>query len=326
MNCIVKVSFSLFLLSSPYLSGWAVADERKPINVFQPPGKIINVGTHRLHLYCTRGEGPAVIMDAGLGGFTLDWYKVQHLLADNNIKACSYDRAGYGWSQRGPSPRTTDQIVDELHTMLEVAEIPPPYVMAGHSFGGYNVLYYAKLYPENMAGLVLVDSSHPRQDALLPAIPNDKAVVNMGNFKRVFTGETLPLYPQHIRNLVGAILSSVKTADAERKEYVNYPVSASQVERSGKLRDMPLTVITRGEQQWSDDPLGEAMYRAWMDMQKDLVHLNVSGKHIIAEGSGHLIPLEKPEIIVAAIQSMIAELTERETRSTVTLQSGEPPE
>lgn len=124
----------------------------------------------------------------------------------------------------------------------------------------------------------------------------------------MFTGETLPLYPAKIRNLVGEILSSPRTADNERREYVNYPVSAGQIAQSGRLHNIPLVVVTRGKQERSDDPLGEALYLEWMEMQKDLSQLNVSGKQVIAKGSGHLIPLENPEVVVEAIQSVIADV------------------
>jgi pimeloyl-ACP methyl ester carboxylesterase len=317
MNLISRVQGSLCIFLSAFFAVWVSADEGREIRWNRPPGKLVSIGTHRLHLYCTKGEGPTVILDAGLGGFSLDWFKVQGLLSENNIRACSYDRAGYGWSDRGPSPRATDQIVDELSTLLEVAELPAPYVMVGHSFGGFNMIYFAKLYASQTAGLVLVDSSHPEQAERLPSIPNDKTIADLDNFQRVFTGESLPLYPDSIRNLVAAILSSRKTADTERREYVNYPISAAQINYSGRLGDMPLVVVSRGEQEWSDDPLGEAMYLAWMDMQKDLSKLNASGTQIIAEGSGHLIPLEKPELVVDAIQLVIAELNKKAAHHSV---------
>jgi len=241
-------------------------------------------------------------------------------LADAGIKACSYDRAGYGRSDMGPSPRATDQIVDELSILLEASELPPPYILVGHSFGGFNVLYFAKLYASKTAGLVLVDSSHPEQEARLPSIPNDKGIADLGNFQRVFTGETLHLYPDRIRNTVAVILSTPRTADTERREYVNYPVSAALISHSGRLRNMPLVVVSRGEQEWSDDPMGEALYLAWMDMQRELSELNVSGKQIIAEDSGHLIPLEKPQAVVDAIKSVIADMNKK-----ATLHAGESP-
>ena len=262
---------------SRFYVGWVSADEGREIRWNRPPGRLVSVGTHRLHLYCTNGQGPTIILDAGLGGFSLDWFKVHGLLAEKNINASSYDRAGYGWSDRGPSPRATDQIVDELSALLESAEIPAPYIMVGHSFGGFNMIYFSRLYASRTAGLVLVESSNPEQAERLPSIPNDKSIEDLGNFQLVFIGETLHLYPENIRNLVGGILSSQKTADTERREYVNYPINAAQINYSGRLRDMPLVVFYRGEQEWSDDPLGEALYLAWMDMQKDLVKLNASG-------------------------------------------------
>jgi pimeloyl-ACP methyl ester carboxylesterase len=116
-------------------------------------------------------------------------------------------------------------------------------------------------------------------------------------------------------------LSAPRTADTERREYVNYPISAAQISQSGRLRDMPLVVVSRGEREWSDDPMGEALYLAWMDMQKELSKLNASGTQIIAEGSGHLIPLEKPEVVVSAIQSVITDVNKKAAHL-----AGVPPE
>jgi pimeloyl-ACP methyl ester carboxylesterase len=129
---------------------------------FPPPGHLVNVGGYRLHLL-QAGEGsPTVVMDSGLGSSSLYWGKVMPLLA-KQTRVCLFDRAGYGWSDPGSTPRTTQQIVTELHTLLENARIPGPYILVGWSFGGFTARMYAHQYPGEVAGVVLVESAHEEQ-------------------------------------------------------------------------------------------------------------------------------------------------------------------
>jgi pimeloyl-ACP methyl ester carboxylesterase len=134
---------------------------------YPPLGRLIDVVGYRLHINST-GEGtPAVVLDAGVCDCSLNWCLVQPEVA-KFTRVCSYDRAGMGWSDAGPSPRTSEVIVRELHTLLTNAGIAGPYVLVGHSFGGYNVRLFAHDYPEEVVGLVLVDSAHEDQWPMLP--------------------------------------------------------------------------------------------------------------------------------------------------------------
>src|SRR5690349_6601006 len=126
---------------------------------YAAPGKLVDVGGYQLHVNCTGTGSPTVILDAGLGGTTLDWSKVQPAVT-RFTRVCSYDRAGYGWSETAPStPRTSQQIVTELHALLTHAKINGPYVLVGHSFGGLNMRLYAYRYPAEVAGMVLLDAT-----------------------------------------------------------------------------------------------------------------------------------------------------------------------
>jgi len=123
------------------------------------PGRFIDVGTHRLHVCCA-GEGtPTVVFDSALAGSVLSWVFVQTEVAAF-ARTCSYDRAGMGWSDAGPMPRTLGRIVDELHRLLTLAEVRPPVVLVGHSYGGLVMQLYATRYRDDVAGMVLVDSAH----------------------------------------------------------------------------------------------------------------------------------------------------------------------
>jgi hypothetical protein len=131
-------------------------DERR----YPALGEMVDVGGYNLHLNCTgkAGGAPTVVLDSGLGGTVLDWQLVQPELA-KSTRVCTYDRAGMGWSDPGPQPRTSRQIVKELHTLLGNAGVRGPYLLVGHSFGGTNMQVYASQYPDEVAGMVLVDSA-----------------------------------------------------------------------------------------------------------------------------------------------------------------------
>src|SRR5215475_8876914 len=124
-----------------------------------PPGKLVDIGGRRLHINCTGKGAPTVVMEAGAGDFSFDWGLVQPQVARFS-RVCSYDRAGYAWSDPGPTPRTMRQIAFELHTGLLNAGIKGPYILIGHSLGGAIVRTYASQYPKEVAGMVLVDSVH----------------------------------------------------------------------------------------------------------------------------------------------------------------------
>ncbi len=139
---------------------------------YPAPGKLIDVGGYRLHINCTGAGRTTVILDAGLGGSSLDWSRVQPGVA-TFTRVCSYDRAGYGWSDSGPKPRTSGRIVAELHALLVKAGIPGPYILVGQSFGGLNVRLYAYTYPHEVVGMVLVDASHEDAFVRFPTLQQD---------------------------------------------------------------------------------------------------------------------------------------------------------
>src|SRR4051812_37119691 len=131
---------------------------------YPPPGQLVDVGGYRLHIQCVGAGSPTVVLDAGLGGSSLDWSLVQAELG-RTTRVCAYDRAGMGWSDPGPQPRTPRQIADELHTLLTNAGNAGPYVLVGHSLGGKNVRMFALQHPDQVAGMVLVDARSEYVDA-----------------------------------------------------------------------------------------------------------------------------------------------------------------
>jgi pimeloyl-ACP methyl ester carboxylesterase len=134
-----------------------------------PPGRLVDVGGHRLHIWCTGSGDPTVILDSGLGGIFADWWTVQAAVA-KFTGVCSYDRAGFGYSDPGPLPRTGDRIVEELRLLLRGSQLHAPVVLVGASISGWYARTFASLRSEQVAGLVLVDARHEDQGAKLAAI------------------------------------------------------------------------------------------------------------------------------------------------------------
>jgi len=145
---------SLFLGLSIVTSGFA----QSTAQLGPPPGKMIDVGDHKLHIHCSGPSEmkPTVVFEAGGGAFSKDWSAVQSLLA-KQLKTCAYDRAGLGWSDPGPTPRTLKQEVFELHNLLHSAQISGPIVLVGQSLGALNVRLYTSEYGDEVGGVVLVD-------------------------------------------------------------------------------------------------------------------------------------------------------------------------
>ena len=136
-------------------------------NSYPPIGKLVNIGSHQLHIYPTGEGSPTVVFEAGGASWSLDWNLVQTEIA-KFTRVCSYDRAGFGWSESGPNPRTSEQIVSELHALLTKAEIEKPYILVGASFGGHTVRLFSKKYPDEVAGIVLLDARHETINSKMP--------------------------------------------------------------------------------------------------------------------------------------------------------------
>src|SRR5215211_2228205 len=162
---LVVVLLALAVLGAIYQAIATMRAER----AYPPPGEIVDVGGYSLHINCVGQGSPTVLLDAGLGEFSAQWVRVQREVS-GTTRVCAYDRAGMGWSEMGPEPRDARQITGELHTLLTKAGIEGPYVLVGHSFGGMYMQTYAARYPDEVAGVALVDSStDPDQFSQRPA-------------------------------------------------------------------------------------------------------------------------------------------------------------
>lgn len=270
-----------------------------------PPGRLIDLGSHRLHLYCTGAGSPTVLLEAGLGGLSLEWRPVQTALADE-YRVCSYDRAGYGWSDPGPAPRSVDRIVAELRAMLERAGESPPYAIVGHSFGGYVAQLFAKRYPREVEGVVLVDSSHPDQYRRFPR--DYQQMYDRGTRRRSSWGASVTLpehYPDPWRPLAELLMRQPKTLRALRLEYRSFVRSGEQVAAAGAMPVVPAVVLTRGDREWPEGAGGDAMEALWPELQRELAAAMPLSHHFVIGGSGHHIHLDRPAAIEQAVRLIV---------------------
>ena len=279
---------------------------------FNPmPGRLVNVDGGRMHIDCT-GEGiPAVILDSGLGDSFLSWRKVQPQIA-TFTRVCSYDRAGLGYSDSSPLPRTSDVIAKELHALLQAAGVAPPYVLVGHSMGGFDVRLYASLYRNEVAGMVLVDASHPDQENRFP--PEVKNLEGSWGREAEFLEYTMPF---GIPRLLGLCDEEVVERAAECNfhhareavaEMKALPQSSALTAATGALGDLPLAVLSHDPDKPVNDlppDLAKPTNEAWEKMQEELAHLSTRGTQTIAKNSAHYIQLDRPDMVIEAIHSVV---------------------
>jgi pimeloyl-ACP methyl ester carboxylesterase len=275
------------------------------------PGQLVDVGGRKMHIYCLGKGTPTVILDSGLGDSYLSWQKVQPKIAQFT-RVCSYDRAGLGYSDSSPRPRTSKDFADELHALLHDAGIPAPYVLVAHSMGGFDVRLYASLYRSEIAGLVLVDSSHPEQQKRLPPALNDMDATWVR--EQEFMEFTMPF---GIPRLLGFCGNDAESRAAECNfhnaregvaELKAVSESAAQAATAGKLGDMPLVVLSEDPDKPQPD-LPEDLIKpasdAWQQMQDELAHLSTRSTRVIAKNSGHFIQLDRPEIVIEAVRKVV---------------------
>jgi pimeloyl-ACP methyl ester carboxylesterase len=277
---------------------------------YPAPGEMVDVGGYSMHLYCT-GEGgaPTVVMDSGLGGTVLDWQLVQPEVA-KFARVCTYDRAGMGWSEPGAQPRTSQQIVEELHALLGNAGVQGPYVLVGHSFGGTNVQLYASQYPNEVAGMVLVDSA--TEDEMLVTLTEELQGSPGWNKFLATIGVTRLPYTLGGETDERTAISTHRKDNYERADELTSLEESFEQRRASPLSlgDKPLIVLTAGAFQIPPDAgipqeQIDSFLEARSEFQADLPLHSQNSERIIAEDSGHDIHLEQPDLVIDAIRRVV---------------------
>ena len=287
---------------------------------YPTPGKLIQVNDHHLHLHCLDHDGPTVLFEAGQAGFSLDWMLVQPEVS-RFARTCAYDRAGLGWSEAGPRPRTPQQVVAELHTLLMEALVPTPYVLVAHSLGARYARRYAEQYPEDVLGLVLVDGYHEAFDLGLGIEPLRlflrtrarqyrflDAVGRLG-MAWLFGVQLLGLLGPDFRHMPRserkryARLVTRPNAMATTIDEHEQAVAVLATGTSGALpKDVPLRILTHGVP-W---PYPE-QERLWQESQRQAETWSSHSKLVEASHSGHAIMLAQPDLVIEAIRETLEE-------------------
>lgn len=281
---------------------------------FPRPGQLIDVGGYKLHIHCLGAGSPTVITESGLGGSSPDWSLVQPPVGEST-RICSYDRAGSGWSEEGPTPRTSQQIATELHTLLINAEVPGPYVLVGHSAGGMHIQVYASQYPDEVAGLVLVDPTPAQLITSFSAEERQGLMPSAGQFRllsalQIFGllrfmplpgDEALTPLPAETQALIRAHRLQSGAIAAMSAEVLSMETSITQTAKATPLPpERPFIIVWHGipAEPVELEPLAEAS-------MEELVQRSDNGKLIVAEKSGHYITFDRPDVVIDAIRQVV---------------------
>lgn len=269
---------------------------------------------YSLHLYCVGNGSPVVILESGLNDSWLSWYKVQPSVA-RFTRVCSYDRASVGWSDARPEPPDSRNIALHLNSLLKNAGVKPPYVLVGHSIGGIHVRVYQNIYPNDVVGLVLVDSAHRDQMKRFPQPLMKWAVLQKLEFKlwKLSMRFSIPRFakicgdgPAEIRDALRTVECDTRWAETQEAEANYFDSSADEGRRTGSLGSMPLVVVSRDPDKTAlpgiiGADLAKQTELAWRQMQEDLSHLSTRGSRVVAKGSTPYVQLQRPALVIDAI-------------------------
>ena len=297
----------------------------------EPPGKLVDLGGHRLHVNCTGKGAPLIVVENGLGDFSFDWFIVQSRIS-NLTRICTYDRAGYAWSEPGPKPRTFSQLNLELRDALQKLGERGPFVLVGHSYGGPVVRNFALTYPQLVAGLVLVDSAFEGQCVGI----GGRSMIRLGEHP---TGGEIPIpheemnpsdRPSTVPNAAAnsALDRIYSVLPKKQQEWQVWAQSQSQLEdaedsqrqwseeyfakwlahpQDGTLGTIPLVVLTRANGQYVDGEYEISAAQLESERkagQSKLARLSTNSRQLMI-ASGHNMELEAPDQVVDALRLIV---------------------
>ena len=291
----------LALVAATTVQWWLshLALERNPA-----PGEMVVVDGRQVHLLCQGQGSPAVILESGMPGTSLGWASVIEDIA-SFARVCAYDRAGYGWSEAGPEPRTLRNITGELRDLLRTAQVGRPYVLVGHSFGGLVVQLYASRFPDEVAGMVLVDSSHPdlarragsldRMDRVAFRL---KLLAPLGIARLIIDvpSGNPESPPSSVRAMEKELLETTRSFRTMASERAGLRESLNQAaEDRPRLGRKPLVILTEGQRRME----------FWHAMQEQFTELSDNSEWQVVDGAGHFIHQDEPDIVVDAVRRVV---------------------
>lgn len=322
----MPLKFLLLICTTFYQIVSCLLEDRK-----LPPGKRIDIGGYCLHLVMV-GESqagkPTIVLDHSLGG--VEGYLLQGKLAQLG-QVCIYDRAGYGWSDSSPEKRTSDRIVTELDELLTKAEVKPPYVLVGDSFGSYNVRLYAKRFPQKVVGMVLTDGLHEKEMLEIPfalqalqyffisgflmsvfgsMLGIVRILKTLGSFE-LLKGELRKFTPEELEPVKRSFCRSQHWLTMGR-EMINLKTSGEQVKEAEEFKDLPIVSIKANSffqpSLWTKlIPLGRAN-QLREKMHRELLKLSTECQQVQASQSSHFVWVDEPDIMVNAVKIILDRL------------------
>ena len=285
----------------------------------QPPGDFYSVNGHRMHIICTGNGSPTIVLESGLGNDALTWGGVQPVLS-NTTRVCSYDRAGFGWSDALPAPRDSDHIAAELHELLLQAKVTGPIVLMGHSIGGMYERDYATRYPADIVGIVFEDSSTPLQDENPVLKAQDSKAPPRWAFELLAKSAMSIGVPR----LLGMCSQSIKGFDAHAAKLQAEDIchtnvspmfdamdsinqSGQETVHTGPYGALPILIFSEDPAQAVAASSADAA-NVFYGMQEDLKKLSTRSRRIIAKGSSHYIHIDRYELIEKEVPLFIEQV------------------
>jgi pimeloyl-ACP methyl ester carboxylesterase len=259
--------------------------------ISNPFDQKVDMGGYALRIRCTGQGSPTIVIvtgfgEAGVERETSSWIQVANAI-EKTTRICLYDRAGLGSSDVAPGEnRTSQDMARDLHSLLVNANVPSPYILVGHSIGGFNVLVFTSEYADTVVGMVLVDASHPDQWSAINAVLPPQSPDEPESIKRI---RVIP--------------------PASLPEKMDIPASINQVKAVKSLGNLPLVVLSHSPA-WSIDPslppeLSGKIEQIWENQQNEFAHLSSNSTHVIATKAGHYIQVDEPQVVIDAILKVI---------------------
>jgi pimeloyl-ACP methyl ester carboxylesterase len=320
------------------------ASQQSPVDdpAYTRPQQLVDIGGgRRLNLYCRGAGAPTVVFDAGLGDSSVAWALVQPAIA-KKTRACSYDRAGLGFSDAAKRPSDAKSDAEDLHALLHAAHIAPPYILVGHSAAGMAVRVFADRYRDEVVGMVIVDGTHEdqssREDAIGPAnkaqwearlkdtrcldaAKNGAIAKDSPAYKPCVVDEaTEPRYGPAIKDAVLKYAATIQwqRAVASEKQSV-FDASADETRATRRdFGDMPIIVLTHAPHPWPKDwpqSLQDRHTLVWEDMHNEIAAMSTHGVNEIVPRAGHYIQYDRPEIVIDAIEQALSIAAGQEQRA-----------
>lgn len=304
-------SLSLFAVVSGcvYQAAMEARDDRR----FPPPGRLVDVDGHLMHIFCQGKGSPTVVVEQGIGAQSTRWMPLNAGLSEIST-VCAYDRAGMGYSEPVDHVTPAEEVARNLHELLQNAGINDDIVLIGWSAGGMYAREYYRQFPGKVKGMVLVDSSHEQQRSRMPSpddgsfnpLKLDRYLAPIGWMR--LSGEVqgwfanAPL-PESLRKRLVAINLKAHMPRTRLAEVEGFEADLAANRSPPNLGSVPLVVLSEGK---PDSPFMQENLKTWVELQDELARLSTNGRHVVATQSGHAIHQSEPDLIVNAVRDVVS--------------------